>query len=37
MLDPAHEEHQSMREWFGGDFDPETFALNAVNAALKRL
>ena len=37
MLDPAHEEHQSMREWFGGDFDPETFDLNAVNAALKRL
>jgi hypothetical protein len=37
MLNPAHEQHEEMREWFGGDFDPETFDLNTVNAALKRL
>ena len=25
MLDPEHEEHKEMMEWYGGDFDPEYF------------
>ncbi|MCY3874776.1 MAG: plasmid pRiA4b ORF-3 family protein [Rhodobacteraceae bacterium] len=25
VLDPAHEEHREMLEWYGGPFDPEEF------------
>lgn len=25
LADPEHEEHEVIREWFGGDFDPEAF------------
>jgi hypothetical protein len=34
LRDPKHEEHEEMREWIGGDFDPEAFDLDAVNEAL---
>ncbi len=27
IRDPKHPEHESMREWIGGDFDPEAFDL----------
>jgi hypothetical protein len=30
MADSNHEEHESMREWAGGDFDPEAFNPAAV-------
>lgn len=32
--DPDHEEHESLLEWVGGEFDPEAFDSRAVNAAL---
>jgi hypothetical protein len=33
---PAHERHDELPQWFGGEFDPETFDLAAGNAALQR-
>lgn len=35
--DPAHEEHESMLEWVGGDFDPAAFDLGIVARALAKL
>ncbi len=37
IQDPQHEEHESYLEWVGGDFDPEHFDLDEINAALKKL
>ncbi len=34
---PAHEEHQAMLEWVGGNFDPEALDLAVVNRALAAL
>jgi hypothetical protein len=31
MRDPNHPEYESMREWIGGDFDPEDFDLEDVS------
>jgi len=31
---PEHPEHAMYREWIGGDFDPETFDLDAINRRL---
>jgi hypothetical protein len=36
IADPADEQHDELREWIGGDFDPEHFDLAAVNRALAR-
>lgn len=36
IRDPEHEEHDNMLIWAGGDFDPEGFDRNRVNAALRR-
>jgi len=35
--DPNHPEHEDMREWLGGDFDPEKFDVEAVNKKLRRI
>jgi hypothetical protein len=37
IRDPDHPEHERYIEWIGGEFDPEAFDLEAVNAALRRL
>jgi len=37
LQDPAHEEHQELRDWVGGDYDPEVFSIEAVNRILTRL
>lgn len=37
IRDPAHEEHEELLEWVGGDFDPEAFSLDDVNRKLARL
>lgn len=37
LRDPKHEEHEEMREWIGGDFDPEAFDLETVNRELWRM
>jgi hypothetical protein len=35
--DPKHEEHKTMREWIGADFDPEAFSVDDVNRKLAPL
>ncbi len=37
LADPAHPDHDEMKEWMAGDFDPEAFDLDAVNARLVRV
>jgi hypothetical protein len=37
ISDPDHEEHDSMLEWIGGEFDPEAFDLAEVNRRLRSL
>jgi hypothetical protein len=37
LRDPKHEEHEQMREWIGGDFDPEAFDLGKANQRLWRM
>jgi hypothetical protein len=35
LADPAHNEHQAMREWIGGDFDPSAFDPAFVSARIE--
>lgn len=35
--DPGHEEHASIMEWLGGEFDPNAFDIEKVNKYLKKL
>jgi hypothetical protein len=37
IQDPKHEEHESMLEWVGGEFDPDEFDMNLINEDLKNL
>ena len=37
LSDPDHEEHDTMLEWVGGKFDPNSFDVAAVDRVLKRL
>mgnify|MGYP001557973450 CR=1 FL=1 len=37
LRDPKHEDHEQMREWIGGEFDPEAFDLGEVNQGLWRM
>ena len=37
LADPEHEEHDSMIEWVGGEFDPEAFDVEKVNQILWRM
>ncbi|MBU1718206.1 MAG: plasmid pRiA4b ORF-3 family protein [Bacteroidetes bacterium] len=34
LADPKHPEHEDIKEWYGDDFDPEYFSVDAVNASL---
>jgi uncharacterized cupin superfamily protein len=34
IQDQNHEEHDDLLEWIGGEFDPESFDLHAINEAL---
>ncbi|MCU1689493.1 MAG: hypothetical protein JWN20_1421 [Jatrophihabitantaceae bacterium] len=36
LADPDHEEHADMLAWVGGEFDPERFDVDEVNARLGR-
>jgi len=36
IQDPDHPEHEDYLEWFGEDFDPEYFDLEAINRALEK-
>jgi hypothetical protein len=35
IKDPKNPDYEDMREWLGGDFDPEAFDLDSLNAELK--
>ncbi|MBN1933526.1 MAG: plasmid pRiA4b ORF-3 family protein [Anaerolineae bacterium] len=35
IQNPEHPEHDEMLEWIGGEFDPQAFDLEEVNAALQ--
>jgi hypothetical protein len=35
IQDPKHEEHESMLEWIGGEFDPDKLDVDLINKALK--
>ncbi|MCP4747483.1 MAG: plasmid pRiA4b ORF-3 family protein [Desulfobacteraceae bacterium] len=35
--DPEHEEHKSMVEWVGEEFDPDEFIIDFINEELKKL
>jgi len=37
LRDPGHEEHDSMLEWIGDEFDPEAFDLPTINWRLEAL
>ena len=37
LADPDNPEHDEYLEWSGGDFDPDAFDLEAVNASLRRM
>jgi hypothetical protein len=37
IKDPNHDEHRAMLDWVGGQFDPEAFDLDEINAALRQL
>jgi len=34
IADPKHDRHDELREWLGGEFDPDAFDLEEVNAVL---
>ena len=37
IMDPKHEEYESMMEWLGGRFDPEAFDRDKINKHLRKL
>ena len=37
VADPKHPEHESMKEWLGGKWDPKRFNVDLANADLKRI
>jgi len=37
IMDPKHEEYESMIEWLGGGFDPESFDRDRINKYLRSL
>ena len=34
LRDPAHQEHEEMLDWVGGEFNPDTFSAEDVNRRL---
>jgi len=34
VTDSAHDQHEELRDWLGGDFDPEAFSVDEVNRRL---
>ncbi len=37
IRDPNHEEHDEYLDWIGGEFDPEEFELDEVDAGLRHV
>jgi hypothetical protein len=37
IVDPTHEQHESFREWSGGQFDPKRFDLEANKRTLSKV
>ena len=36
MADPRHSEHDELKEWYGGEFDPEAFSAEEVSKLLRQ-
>lgn len=36
IADPQHEQHEERVEWMDGEFDPDAFDIEDVNAALEQ-
>jgi len=34
LADPDHEQHEELRDWIGGNFDPHAFSIDEVNRKL---
>lgn len=37
LADPAHEEHETMKEWVGSYFSPEQFSLSRANGVIRNV
>jgi hypothetical protein len=37
MADPRHPEHDGLKEWYGGEFDPEAFSAEEVSQLLRQV
>jgi hypothetical protein len=37
LADTSHEEHDSLADWVGDDFDPTEFDIVATNVVLQRI
>ena len=37
IRDPKHKEHEEYLDWIGGEFDPEEFELDEIDAALRQI
>jgi hypothetical protein len=37
IRDPNHDEHDEYLDWIGGEFDPEEFELDEVDAGLRHV
>ena len=37
LADPKHPEHEEMKGWMGGEYDPAAFDLNSINSVLKQI
>jgi hypothetical protein len=37
MADPRHPEHDELKEWYGGNFDPEAFSAEEVSRLLRQV
>jgi hypothetical protein len=37
MADPRHPEHEALRDWYGGDFDPASFSAEQTSLLLRML
>ena len=37
MADPHHPEHDELKEWYGGDFDPAAFSAEEISTLLRQV
>ena len=37
LADPEHPEHENLKEWYGDEFDPDAFSVEATSALLRQV